>query len=81
MVSENERLGEDRPDKIGGPLDQKIDTKVSHTVFFGIIGGMAAITLFIFGLLFTQLGSLNARTGDLEKDSAVIESRLNSLKK
>lgn len=79
-MSENERILDDRPDKIGSPLDQKIDKKVSHTVFFSVIGGMSLIALFIFGILFTQIGGLNDKVNALQTDVAVTKDRLGSKK-
>lgn len=68
-------------DTIGSPIDKKIDTKVSYTVFFWAISAVAVVSLSISGILFSQLSGLNNKTNELDKNSAVMQVEINSLKK
>ncbi len=81
MMPENERIDNNRHDIIGSPLDQKIEKKVSYVVFISVVSGISVAALFIFGIVMSQLSGLNNRVGQLEQDTAVLESKIDANKK
>jgi hypothetical protein len=67
-------LSSDRLDNLRRELDGKIDKKVSFQIFFWIIGGLVALSLACFGLIFNQTNQESNKLDGVNNRLIVIET-------
>ncbi len=74
--NENEQFGSiDRIDDVRKELAEKIDGKLSHTMFFSILGILVVILIGIVTFLINQIADIRTKYEDLIQKVTKIEAK------